>query len=313
MKCILIIIVSMFSLHTYAQVSEELLVYSVKGNVTVIEDNKESKLKIGKVLKPKSVIKTDKDSKLTLVCKKGKAISVVQEGIYPVDNWKDSCREPHVSVTTNYFQFIWAQLYLRSPEGMEEVKNGSMSISNDGAVLRSGEEITDIKIEFNIALDTVNYTEGDFPLTWSSPGFDGKFLFQLFNSAGKLVYKDSISDNLVKISKFSRLLQPGKSYRWLIGTKGISIRKPRVINGVKPIMLKEFIESIDSLDVPEDPAAVYFRIGYMLEKKRYYAHVYDYYHKAVEIEPENDLYRQRLLDFSRNFRVPIRPGLKNMD
>ena len=306
MKLLLISVLGFTSLN--AQVGEELLVYSVKGQVTVVENNSESKLKIGKVLKPAAVIHTQKESKLTMVCKQGKPISVLQEGIFPVITWKDSCKLEHSSLTTNYFQYIWQQLYLRSPEGQEELKKtGKVNTIREGAPLRSeGEEIVNIRIEFNTALDTINYTEGDFPLTWSTPGYDGRFLFQLFNAKdGKLVFKDSVSGNLISLSRFSKHLQPGKTYRWLIGTKGVSVRKPRVIHCVLPATLKEFIDDIDSLDVPEDPAAVYFRIGYMLEKEHYYTQVLDYFVKAVKLDYETVIYREKLMEFCREFRVDL--------
>jgi hypothetical protein len=273
-----------------------------------MENNTESKLKIGRVLKPTAVIKTAKESKLTMVCKQGKPISVLQEGVYPVTNWKDSCKTDQVSMTTNYFQYIWRQLYFRSPEGQEELKkDGAIATVREGAPLRSeGEDIKDVRIFFNTSLDTVNYTEGDFPLTWFTPGYDGKFLFQIFRTRdGKLIFKDSVSDNMILISKFAKYLQPGKSYRWLIGTKGVSIRKPRVINCVKPVILKKYIDDIDSLNMPEDPAAVYFRIGYMLEKKHYYAQVLDYYVKAVMLDRETEIYYDKLIEFCREFRLDV--------
>src|SRR5215213_3812616 len=99
-----------------AQKGDELLVYSLKGGVTVVENNNESRAKIGKILKPGSVIKTQKLAKLTMVCKQGKAISLTKEGIFPVETWKDSCLVSNNSITTKYFQYVWDQLYARSDD-----------------------------------------------------------------------------------------------------------------------------------------------------------------------------------------------------
>ncbi len=308
MKTRLLFFSILLSFAVYGQAGEELLVYSVRGQVTLLENNIESRLKIGKVLKPGVVIRTEKESKITMVCKQGKAISVQQEGVFPVVIWKDSCKMHQNSMTTNYFQYIWRQMFLRSPEGAEELKkSGGLGVIREGSVLRSdGEDIKDIRIVFNTALDTINYTEGNFPLTWETPGYEGKFLFQLFSAKdGKLIFKDSVSNNLLMIGTFAKYLQPGKSYRWLIGTKGVSIRKPRVINCVTPVTLKNYIDNIDSLDVPEDPAAVYFRIGYMLEKQHYYAQVLDYYLKAVKLDGDTELYRDQLIGFCKEFRVDL--------
>jgi len=308
MKTRLLLVFLLWSVSLYGQVGVELLVYSVKGQVTLIENNNEAKLKIGKVLKQGAAIRTQKDSKLTMVCKQGKPISVLQEGIFPVVNWKDSCEPEHSSLTTHYFQYIWNQLYKRSPEGQEELKkNGPIASNSDGAPLRSeGEEIVNIKVVFNTAIDTVNFSEGDFPISWTTPGYEGRFLFQLFNAKdGKLVFKDSVSGNQIMIGRFSKYLQPGKSYRWLIGTKSVTIRKPRVINCVPPADLNSYIAKIDSFDFPEDPAAAYFRIGFMLEQERFFVQAFDYYIKAVKLDRETTIYNDELIEFCRKFRIDI--------
>src|SRR4051812_22140055 len=119
MKAIFFIVLVIASLQSIAQKGDELLVYSLKGNASVIENDKESKLKIGKVLKPGAVIKTQADVRLILVCKEGKPISVTKAGNFPISRWKDSCYTSQNSVSVKYFQYIWDQLYLRS----EEYKN----------------------------------------------------------------------------------------------------------------------------------------------------------------------------------------------
>ena len=144
-----------------AQKGNELLVYSLKGNVTVIEDHKESKLKIGKVIKPGSLIKTHRDAQLTMVCKEGKPISITRQGDFPVELFRDSCVGKHGSVTTRYFRYIWDQLYVRSEDYKREHPEGLAS----EAPVRGQEEKT---IFIDERMDTVNYATGSFFLSWSN-------------------------------------------------------------------------------------------------------------------------------------------------
>src|SRR4030095_3044372 len=123
-------------------------------------------------------IKVQKESRITLVCKQGKPISILKEGVFPVTNWKDSCKTHNASLTSNYFQFIWNQLYNRSPEGRAEAeRRGDLAVIREGAPLR-GESIKSVKIEFHPGLDTINYAEGDFTISLHTPYYDGTFTFQ---------------------------------------------------------------------------------------------------------------------------------------
>ena len=244
-----------------------------------------------------------------MVCKQGKAISVTREGVYPVIYWKDSCNVESQSLVTNYFQYIWTQLYVRSQEGQEEMqKIGNGYVTNAGAPLRSEtEELQKIKIEISSGLDTILYSEGDFPLSWTTPGYHGRFLFQLFNAtSGKLVFSDSVNGNRIMLSAFKKFLQTGQTYRWLIGTRGFSLRKARLIHYLDSSVIQNHIDRIASLDLSEEPAAVYFRLAFFLEHQHYLAEAYAHYLKALELERDNSVYSDRLDLFCREYRLPCK-------
>ena len=96
-----------------------MLVYAVKGEVTAIFKQQETRVKIGKVLKQGTTLKTGKDASLTMICTKGKAISLQKEGSFPLSRWRDSCAVTDESITANYFKYIWQQIYAYSPERKE--------------------------------------------------------------------------------------------------------------------------------------------------------------------------------------------------
>jgi len=303
MKNSLIFICLFVAFSATAQKGDELLVYSMKGNVTVIEDNKESRAKIGKVLKPGSSVKTQRLAKLTMVCKQGKPLTVTKEGTFPVTKWKDSCTTGSSSVTAKYFQYIWDQLYIRSDEYK---KNNPQTV---GAVVRNeapvrGEE--QLEIEFNEAYDTLNYATGVFSLSWSANmDYTGKYNFVLFDVlGGKYLFEDSVVGNSVQLDKLRKYMRPGNIYGW-----SVAARKTGVNNGgvIKYTTLRKVNQQVNkfqkAINIPEDQAAQYFRIAYSLENSHYLADAFAYYEKAAKAAPDVEFYTEKLNEFRSTFNL----------
>ncbi len=306
MKNILVLTSLFFVYSSYGQQGDELLVYSLKGNVTVVENEKESKLKIGKVLKPGSTIKTQKLSKLTMVCKQGKPLTVTKEGSFPVLRWKDSCEtNSHNSVTSKYFKYIWEQLYMRSEDFKKNNAGDIAAVVRNEAPVR-GED--DMEILFNEALDTVYYAAGDFPLSWkTSRDYSGKYYFRLYDTkAGKIVYNDSVAGRTVSIDNLKRYMKLGNNYQWSVATKKTGEYTAGVL---KYLLVKTVNQQIinfqKAVDVPEDAAARYFRIAYLLQSGHYLADAFIYYQKAVKAAPAEDFYKEILLEFKKTFQIRL--------
>ncbi len=310
MKKLLTFLILCFFYGASAQRGDELLVYSVKGKVTATYKNEETPVKVGKVLNQGMTIKTEKDARLTMVCKQGKPLSVTKEGVYPVSRWKDSCKNINGSITSNYFQYIWSELYHRSDEYKEDLeKNNNLAVVRGDAPYRY--EVYPegmLMVEFSPALDTINYATGSFPLAWICYDYAGKYQFQLYTSKERrLVFKDSIDGNEILIDRFRKKLKPGTSYAWTITAKAkTGVIRRRILNVVPEAKISDYIVSIkQTVDVHEDSAAQYFRIGYLLEKKHYLADAYLYYQQAAAADPEVSLYRDKLTSFRYEFHLDV--------
>lgn len=293
----------LFFSSVFGQKGDELLVYSMKGNVTVIENNIESKVKIGKVLKPGSSIKTQPQAKLTMVCKQGKPLSVTKEGIFPVVKWKDSCATGQNSVTSKYFQYIWDQLYVRSDEYKRDHPGDIGAVVRNDAPVR-GEII--LEIEFNEALDTINYASGRFPLSWTTNiDYAGKYHFKLVNAkGGKPLYKDSIAANTMPLDKLKKYMLPGNSYSWYVTTEKTGICHGGIIKCLSVKTVSRQISKLKkAIDVPEDLAAQYFRVAYLLENSHYFADAFTYYQKAANAIPSIQLHTDILAEFNRTYMI----------
>ncbi len=305
MKNLLASVCLFFVCAAHAQKGDELLVYSMKGNITVIENNKESKVKIGKVLKPGSAIKTQPQSKLTMVCKQGKPLSVTKAGTFPVNKWKDSCETGHNSMTSKYFRYIWDQLYVRSEDYKKEHPGDAGAVVRNEAPVRGEEQL---EIEFNEAFDTVNYATGIFPLSWSTnKEYSGKYDFILFNNnTGKELYKDSVDGNTILLDKLKKYMRPGNIYGWSVAAKKTGVYNGGVIKYVPLRTVNQQVIKLQrSVNVPEDQATQYFRIAYLLENTHYLADAFIYYQKAAKAAPDVEFYQEKLLEFKRIFQFQL--------
>lgn len=303
-KILLTGICLLFLCSTKAQTGDELLVYSIKGSVMVIEKDKESSVKIGKVLKPVVTIKTQKSAKLTMVCKEGKPLSITKEGIFPIVKWKDFCSIADNSITSKYFQYIWDQLYVRSEDYKKEHPGEIDNNERIGAPVR-GEKM--LEIEVIEGLDIINYATGIFRLSWSTNiEYKGKYYFVLRDSkSGNQLYNDSISGNSILISDLSKYMRPGNSYSWSVTAGKTGFSDERIIKYLSARKINQEIIKIKNLpDVPEEKAARYFRVAYLLEKSNYLADAFTYYQKAANTSPDIAFFQEKLIDFKKMFQLP---------
>ncbi len=300
---LILLIAVLYCLPANAQRGNELLVYAVKGKVTSLFKNAETPVKVGKVLYPGMILKTDDNASLTMLCAKGKPISVFQKGNYPVTKWKDSCNNATNSVTANYFKYIWSQLYAYSPENKEELRK-----RNDMAVSR-GETFETIrskktgKLIFSKGMDTVCYDGRSFPLSWNISNYLGDYYFKLYDASGRnLLYQDSLRINYILLDSLKHLLVAGNKYKWSVSGKGIPVSPKKTIYVVSPGEAEKLAQSLlIPLDIPEDTAARFFRTAYILEQKHYLAEAYEWYKKAGEQEAELELYLDQLIRFRNEF------------
>lgn len=295
----------LLSVTSLAQQGDELLVYAVKGNVSSVFNDQETPVKIGKVLPVGSIIKTRKGASITVLCSKGKPFSITKEGSYPVSNWKDSCRSGGGSVTSNYFKYIWGQLYTYSPQYKEEMRKKSEMAVVRGEQPPGSNTKKKAKLEFSSGMDTVNYDGINFPLSWNGIFYTGKYRFSLYDSKGKLIFKDSTRYTYINTDDLKHLLKEGNTYRWSIGGKGIPTSKMKVLIYVKHPTATAYLNKLSiPLDISEDSALVFFRIAYLLEKSHYLAQAYNYYQRANDAsDPETELFRDQLIRFRNEFWI----------
>ncbi|MBY0476199.1 MAG: hypothetical protein K2Q24_01000 [Chitinophagaceae bacterium] len=297
MKRIQTLLVFLFiSTGLLAQKPNSFLIYSVKGTVTVSEDDKSSKAQIGKLLNDRSKIIVGQNSLVSIICNENSLFSVVKPGTYNMTQFKDSCLVNKSSITSNYLKFIWNQL--TTPKGSPE-KNRKSYMNNLGAVSR-----TNISIWVDSRLDTINYYNGEFPISWKCYSDVTEFDFQLLDDTKPVFQKNIKGATFINIPDFSDKLKINQPYTWTLKAKDEENTETRIlIKWDKPSYEKLVNRFIAAKNSPETEAEESFRLGFLLESARFYSEAYQYYKKASQLSPDMELYQKTLDAFKKDYHI----------
>jgi len=298
MKKIIFIPSLLFALASAAQNNNMFVVYSLKGSVTVMDNNTETKAKIGTILDGDETIKVGAGSFATLICNETKAFSLKKPGTYTTASLKDSCKISSGSVSSNYMKYVWSEL--TKSKGTPE-KNRKYYMTNVGAVGRG--DINNVWVDPR--LDSVNYVSGTIPLSWKSYTDADEFEFRLYDdSKTNVLLTKTVKKKHVDISELLKLVQSGKIYYWNATVKGEPENSDRkYFHFVTKDKFTSFYNSIKQHDAAESDAEKNFRLGFVLEENHYIAEAYHHYLKATQLDPTNSLYRFTFMSFKKDFEI----------
>ncbi|MCX6316233.1 MAG: hypothetical protein NTW29_03010 [Bacteroidetes bacterium] len=274
------------------------LLYSFKGNVSVVENNAETKAKVGKPLASSATVKVGPSSAVTLICNESAMFTISKPGSYKLSMFGDSCKVSSSSMTANYVKYVWAQMTKPSGSGGS---NRKAYMNTVGAVSRG---VNNIWVDPR--LDTVNYSGGEFPLSWKSYADAKEFDFMLFKSDNIVepFYTNTVSKLKISIPVFTARMKPGESYFWIAAVKGEENEERKVLNYVSKETFNAILEGIKKQGAAfEAPAEQAYRIAFMLEDAHYLAEAYEYYNKAATLDPTNALYRNTLMSFKKDYEI----------
>lgn len=273
------------------------VVYSIKGNVSVIENKVETKAKVGTMINGDASIKIAAGAFATIICNETRMFSLGKAGNYSAASLKDSCKGTNSSVSANYMKYIWGELTKStgSPE-----KNRKNYMANVGAVSRS---INNVWIDPK--LDTVNYVSGTIPLSWKSYTDAEEFEFRLYDASNNnsLVSSKSTKKKHIDISDLLEKIQPGKTYHWSAMIKGEENEEKKFFNYWTKEKYNDFYNTIKNSLAPESDAEKQFRVGFALEEAHFTAEAFAHYQKATQLAPDNTLYRYVFMSFKKDFEI----------
>lgn len=288
------------SLGTIGIAQNNFLIYSFKGNVSVLENSVETKAKVGKTMSNNATLKIAAGSVATLICNEEAMFTISKPGTYAMNKMGDSCKVNHSSFTANYIKYVWNQM---TKSNGSPGSNRKAYMNTMGAVSRS---INNIWIDPR--LDTVNYSgvAGSFPLSWKSYAEAKEFNFSIYSSDNSTtaVYSTTVTKLKIPLSAFVSKLKPGTSYHWVSAIKGEENEERKVLNFVSKESFAALLETLKTQGTEfEAPAEQAYRIGFMLEDAHYLAEALEYYSKAATLDPTNVLYRSTLMSFKKDYEV----------
>ena len=283
-----------------ASAQNSFLLYSFKGNVSVVENNVESKAKVGKPLNAAATVKVATGSAVTLICNEAAMFTLTKAGTYQLSRFGDSCKISSNSVSANYVKYVWASM---TKTGGSEGSKRKDYMNTVGAVSRN---MTNIWIDNR--LDTVNYSgiANEFPLSWKSYADAKDFEFSLYNDDNISTPINTTFLNKLKIpiKDFVGKMKAGKSYFWTASIKGEENDELKVLNYVSKETFDAVLDAIKKQGAAfEAPAEQAYRIAFMLEDAHYLAEAYQYYTKAATLDSANVLYRSTLMSFKKDYEI----------
>src|SRR5688572_30842462 len=86
------------------------LIYSMKGNITAVENKAEARVKIGKVLNSNASLKVPAGGSVTLICNEIAMFTLKKAGNYNLTQLGDSCKVQNSSISANYLKYVWSQM-----------------------------------------------------------------------------------------------------------------------------------------------------------------------------------------------------------
>jgi hypothetical protein len=295
MKLLTLFLGVVFSTLTYAQNS--FLIYTVKGNVSIIENNVTTKAKVGRQLSEAAQLVIAPGSLVSLICNQASLINL-NKGKVSLSSLSEQCKSTEGSATSSYLKYVWSQLttHAGTPE-----KNRKLFMTNVGAVSRG---VNNVWIDPR--LDTVKYVSGSFPLSWKSYAEADEFEFSFFDSpeGGKPTSTIITKTRSIDAKTIAAKMKPGATVYWTAAVKGEKNPEIKVFEYVPADAYKAVLASFEQSGPElETEAAKAFRIAFLLEQAHYIGEAYNYYKKALTLEPSLAVYKSTLDSFKKDYAL----------
>lgn len=275
------------------------MLYSFKGNVSVVENKVESKAKVGKTVSANAVVKVSNGAAVTIICNEAAMFTFSKAGSYALNKFSDSCTVGNNSVSANYVKYVWAQMTKSSGS---PGSNRKAYMNTVGAVSRG---LPNVWVDSR--LDTINYSGGTFPISWKSYEEAKEFDFKLYtyDNVSTPIYSTVIKDKKkIDISSFVDKMKPGNSYFWAASIKGEESEEYKTLNYVTKDDFEQVENKLKSQGASfEAKAEQAYRMGFMLEDAHFLSEAFQYYSKAATLDSTNALYRSTLMSFRKDYEM----------
>jgi hypothetical protein len=274
------------------------VVYQVKGNVSVTQNNITTTLKIGQMFSNGNIaIHVSYNSSAILICNNYSVINLTSPDTYSLLTLADSCKAPVSSFTSVYFRFVWDEL-TQTHSSIEEHRRKYMH--NIGAVTRGCEGL-----QFFTNYDTINYAGGFFPVKWTSASTAPQKLVLYNDETAELpLLKIDVAGDLINLNTIKDSLKAAGEYYWNIKINNSENCPRKYLKLCDEKSFTSFCDSIKNV-IPAnlDYAEKLYMLAFILEYNYFYAESYNYYKLANNKNPSNKKYQNSIQLFMKTYFI----------
>ena len=278
------------------------VVYSVKGEVTIPGKRKTVLVNSGDQIPSSVPITISEGSGITLLGKDGVFFSASETGTHSLGRFSDSIDKSNSQLMHSFFKYLWNEAMIKSsaPPGKRRKNYFPDPESRTGPT-------NPVWIDRR-SFDTTNYSGigGDFGFYWFSFTNEKEHEFSLYATpdTDTPFYKVIVKNRRIPFADLPLQIKPGNRYYWTANRIGENESSLYLLNYVTKEVYDSVLMHIGKLKpVIEDPAAEAYRTAFMLEYSHYRAEAYQYYIKAVSLDPKNMLYRSTLTSFKKDYEI----------
>ncbi len=296
---LLLLIFLSYSIKARSQ-NTDFVLYQFPAKTIVRNNGKDANAKIGMALKKNQEVVLTNSGIVTIICKHFNSYKYNTKRL-SVNSLKDTCKKENTSMTASYFKYVWHEFLHGHSEGNERMKY----MKNTGGVSRG--EGSCPYVSYATWTDKIYYTTGDLFLQWKSSIPTEKQTLQVFEDGiGKYkIFTAQPENNRYNINSLINSVGNKETIFWGVanGNDAPCFLNELVI--VSESDAQKEVAAVSALIEEIDEAARAFRLGFMLEEKRYYSLAYGYYKTAVEKAPESGTYKNVLNEFEKLYRISI--------
>jgi tetratricopeptide (TPR) repeat protein len=294
----LIVLYFLFSISSAVHAQNIFLVYKIYGKAFYNSPKGKVKVIIGNTYNESDSIFLEAKSKITFLCNNYVPFVVEKEGVVELKKIANNCIKSSQNKDLAFFKFVWEQF---SHPHLDPKKNRKKYFHNLGAPIRNTHKDVDIeeyysdysivegskiKLKWDIKLPKKFYKTGNYKFILMNRSSASKSInqFSIYNS-GSFDFSNN-DDNVI----YPAIFDWGITYDSIL-----SRERSNAITIYSRSQFDSIVKNIDSsIETNIGAAEKNFRTGVALESLHFYREAFIYYQKALNLEPDNEMYKKNI-------------------
>jgi hypothetical protein len=274
-----LLVLCALSLHSAAADPSFIVLYN-SGKAAKVINGQETLLKRGDHLSAADAVNLPEKTQLTLICASYRAIELKTKGNYAVAKLLAQCEPRSTAASSAYFKYIWNQL---NAPGKSATKDPRDYLAPSKGTLKA-----------TVNLDTIFYHDGALKITLKQQSLASVQVYA--TDADRQVLLAAQPAAYVALDSIAAAVKKPGIYFW--DFQGAQSAKFNTLVILKNKQYKQLKKAILSTVVATDAAETAYLTGYSFEEKHFLADAAKYYQKALQLMPDNEVYKMAASSFT---------------